>query len=132
MRNAVREVKLPFRAGGDGVLVEEGLQFAPGTESLVPGEKFLDDAGGPAGGVVLAGVGDEEVVGLNLSNHGVECERASSRRPLRDSWSACQSLYAPSMPQLSCAASTTFAMRSKSRSAHGLVNLAASSTNAGG
>ena len=41
--DAVREVKLPVRAGGDGVLVEEGLQLAPGAEPLVLGEEFLNE-----------------------------------------------------------------------------------------
>ena len=69
MGDAVREVKLPVRAGGDGVLVEEGVQRAARGKTLVLGEEFLHELGDPAVGVVTSGVGDEEVKLVGVFPH---------------------------------------------------------------
>lgn len=80
MGDAVREIKLPVRAGGDGVLVEEGREFAARAEFPMLCLDFFNETGDPARGVVAPGVGDEEVADVRLGGHTLmECDLAVLR-----------------------------------------------------
>ena len=55
------QIELPIGTGSDGVLVEEGLNFATGEKLTVFDLKLLDKRGDPARGVVGTGIGDKKV-----------------------------------------------------------------------
>ena len=52
----------PIASWTNGLLVEELMQRSARKEFSVLSEQFVNEVGNPAGGIVIAGVGDEEVV----------------------------------------------------------------------